>query len=220
MPSSTRAIYSLTTSNASSSHYTLTVMTIVALIFTPIVLGYQAWTYWCSASGSPSTTSRTQSSRRSRPWRRGSRASAGRGDGPTDPRVRSAADAGAPPSSGGARRRPGELPAAHHPGLGGHRGWSWPPWTTARGRHLGCRRGGGLRRSRPRRLVSDAAAACAAAVVGTRRTTTGRARHPPATVVRAGRRPSPPGLRPGERRRPSPTIRYFPALRWPGCCPS
>ena len=46
MPSSTRAIYSLTTSNASSSHYTLTVMTIVALIFTPIVLGYQAWTYW------------------------------------------------------------------------------------------------------------------------------------------------------------------------------
>ncbi|WP_395656746.1 cytochrome d ubiquinol oxidase subunit II [Nocardioides sp.] len=46
MPSSTSALYSLTTSNASSSHYTLTVMTIVAVIFTPIVLGYQAWTYW------------------------------------------------------------------------------------------------------------------------------------------------------------------------------
>jgi len=46
MPSSTRAIYSLTTDNASSTHYTLTVMTIVAVIMTPIVLAYQAWTYW------------------------------------------------------------------------------------------------------------------------------------------------------------------------------
>ena len=26
--------------------YTLKVMTVVAVIFTPIVLGYQAWTYW------------------------------------------------------------------------------------------------------------------------------------------------------------------------------
>jgi cytochrome d ubiquinol oxidase subunit II len=32
--------------NASSSPYTLKVMTVVALIFTPIVLAYQAWTYW------------------------------------------------------------------------------------------------------------------------------------------------------------------------------
>jgi cytochrome bd ubiquinol oxidase subunit II len=32
--------------NASSSHYTLTVMTWVALIFTPVVLAYQGWTYW------------------------------------------------------------------------------------------------------------------------------------------------------------------------------
>ena len=46
MPSSTNPLYSLTTTNASSSHYTLVVMTIVAAIFTPIVLGYQAWTYW------------------------------------------------------------------------------------------------------------------------------------------------------------------------------
>ena len=37
---------SLTVHNASSSHYTLAVMTVVALIFTPIVLVYQAWTYW------------------------------------------------------------------------------------------------------------------------------------------------------------------------------
>ena len=46
MPSSTSALYSLTTTNASASGYTLTVMTIVAAIFTPIVLCYQAWTYW------------------------------------------------------------------------------------------------------------------------------------------------------------------------------
>jgi cytochrome bd ubiquinol oxidase subunit II len=46
MPSSTDAAYSLTTSNASSTEYTLTIMTVVAVIFVPIVLGYQAWTYW------------------------------------------------------------------------------------------------------------------------------------------------------------------------------
>jgi cytochrome d ubiquinol oxidase subunit II len=38
--------WSLTIYNASSSAYTLQVMTIVALVFTPIVLAYQAWTYW------------------------------------------------------------------------------------------------------------------------------------------------------------------------------
>ena len=36
---------SLTVENASSAHYTLVVMTVVALIVTPIVLLYQAWTY-------------------------------------------------------------------------------------------------------------------------------------------------------------------------------
>jgi cytochrome d ubiquinol oxidase subunit II len=46
MPSSTSAAYSLTVANASSSHYTLTVMSWVALIFTPLVLLYQGWTYW------------------------------------------------------------------------------------------------------------------------------------------------------------------------------
>ena len=38
--------FSLTIYNASSSPYTLKVMTIVALVFTPIVLIYQGWTYW------------------------------------------------------------------------------------------------------------------------------------------------------------------------------
>lgn len=36
----------LTTTNASATDYTLTIMTVVAVIFTPVVLAYQAWTYW------------------------------------------------------------------------------------------------------------------------------------------------------------------------------
>ena len=46
MPSTIDPAYSLTTTNASSTDYTLKIMTIVALIFTPIVLIYQGWTYW------------------------------------------------------------------------------------------------------------------------------------------------------------------------------
>lgn len=46
MVSSINPDYSLTIYNASSSPYTLTVMTIIALLFVPIVLAYQAWTYW------------------------------------------------------------------------------------------------------------------------------------------------------------------------------
>jgi cytochrome d ubiquinol oxidase subunit II len=46
MPSSLDAAYSLTTTNAASTSYTLTIMTWVAVIFTPLVLVYQGWTYW------------------------------------------------------------------------------------------------------------------------------------------------------------------------------
>jgi cytochrome bd ubiquinol oxidase subunit II len=46
MPTTLSDGVSLTTTNASATHYTLTVMTIVAAIFTPIVICYQAWTYW------------------------------------------------------------------------------------------------------------------------------------------------------------------------------
>ncbi len=46
MVSSLNHDWSLTIYNASSSPYTLSVMTVVALIFVPIVLLYQAWTYW------------------------------------------------------------------------------------------------------------------------------------------------------------------------------
>jgi cytochrome d ubiquinol oxidase subunit II len=44
--SSTSAAYSLTVARAASQPYTLRVMTIVALVFTPFVLAYQGWTYW------------------------------------------------------------------------------------------------------------------------------------------------------------------------------
>ena len=46
LPSSTNHAFDLSLAAASSSHYTLTVMTVVAIIFVPIVLGYTAWTYW------------------------------------------------------------------------------------------------------------------------------------------------------------------------------
>lgn len=37
---------SLTIDNASSTQYTLSVMSVVALVFTPVVLAYQAWSIW------------------------------------------------------------------------------------------------------------------------------------------------------------------------------
>ncbi|GIG56394.1 cytochrome c oxidase assembly protein [Longispora fulva] len=46
MPSTTDAAFSLTVHNAASTPYTLKIMTWVAVIFTPIVGCYQAWTYW------------------------------------------------------------------------------------------------------------------------------------------------------------------------------
>jgi cytochrome d ubiquinol oxidase subunit II len=46
MPSTTNSAFSLTVRNASSSPYTLGVMSWVALFFTPVVLAYQAWSYW------------------------------------------------------------------------------------------------------------------------------------------------------------------------------
>ncbi|PDV99440.1 cytochrome d ubiquinol oxidase subunit II [Candidatus Chloroploca asiatica] len=46
MVSSLNPDWSLTIYNASSSPKTLTIMSIVALIFIPIVLAYQTWTYW------------------------------------------------------------------------------------------------------------------------------------------------------------------------------
>lgn len=46
MPSSTDLAHSLTIENASSTPYTLTIMSWAALVFLPLAMGYQAWTYW------------------------------------------------------------------------------------------------------------------------------------------------------------------------------
>ena len=46
MPSSLGAEYDLTIYNASSSPYTLHVMTIIALTLVPVVIAYQGWSYW------------------------------------------------------------------------------------------------------------------------------------------------------------------------------
>ncbi len=46
MVSSLDPAWSLTIYNASSTPYTLRIMSIIAGIFVPIVLAYQAWTYW------------------------------------------------------------------------------------------------------------------------------------------------------------------------------
>lgn len=46
MVSSTDFENSLTVDGAASSHYALQVMSVVALIFVPLVLGYQGWTYY------------------------------------------------------------------------------------------------------------------------------------------------------------------------------
>ncbi|MGO3885760.1 MAG: cytochrome d ubiquinol oxidase subunit II [Mycetocola sp.] len=46
MPASNNPANSLTIENASSSAYTLEVMSWTALVFLPLILAYQAWTYW------------------------------------------------------------------------------------------------------------------------------------------------------------------------------
>jgi cytochrome d ubiquinol oxidase subunit II len=46
MPSTTDPAYSLTVDNASSTPYTLKVMTWVAVGLTPVILIYQGWSYW------------------------------------------------------------------------------------------------------------------------------------------------------------------------------
>jgi cytochrome d ubiquinol oxidase subunit II len=46
MVSSMNPNWSLTIQNAASSFKTLRLMTIVTVIFLPIVVLYQAWTYW------------------------------------------------------------------------------------------------------------------------------------------------------------------------------
>ena len=46
VPSTLNPDWSLTVDNASSSPYTLTIMSWAALVFAPLVMAYQGWTYW------------------------------------------------------------------------------------------------------------------------------------------------------------------------------
>jgi cytochrome d ubiquinol oxidase subunit II len=46
MPTTLADGTSLTTTNASATDYTLKIMTVTAVVFTPLVLAYQGWTYW------------------------------------------------------------------------------------------------------------------------------------------------------------------------------
>jgi cytochrome bd ubiquinol oxidase subunit II len=46
MVSSTNPAYSLTVANSASTPYSLKVMTVIALVLLPVVLAYQAWTYY------------------------------------------------------------------------------------------------------------------------------------------------------------------------------
>jgi cytochrome bd ubiquinol oxidase subunit II len=46
VPSTLDPQWSLTVYNASSSPYTLTIMSWAALVFAPLVMAYQGWTYW------------------------------------------------------------------------------------------------------------------------------------------------------------------------------
>jgi cytochrome d ubiquinol oxidase subunit II len=46
LPSTINKAYGLTITNAASTPYTLKIMSWVAVVFTPIVLLYQGWTYW------------------------------------------------------------------------------------------------------------------------------------------------------------------------------
>jgi cytochrome d ubiquinol oxidase subunit II len=46
IPSTTNSAFDMTIEGSASSHHTLVVITWAAVIFTPIVLLYQGWTYW------------------------------------------------------------------------------------------------------------------------------------------------------------------------------
>ena len=46
MPTTLAGGVGLTTTNAAATAYTLKIMTVVAVVFTPVVLLYQSWTYW------------------------------------------------------------------------------------------------------------------------------------------------------------------------------
>ena len=46
LPSTVDAAFSLTVANAANGTYTLGVMTVITAVSLPVILGYQAWSYW------------------------------------------------------------------------------------------------------------------------------------------------------------------------------
>jgi cytochrome d ubiquinol oxidase subunit II len=46
MVSSTKAAYNLTVYNTASGGYSLKIMTVVVIVLLPVVLAYQAWSYY------------------------------------------------------------------------------------------------------------------------------------------------------------------------------
>ena len=225
MVSSTSTAFDLTVWNSSSSHYTLAVMTVVALSLTPVVLLYQGWTYYVFRHRSAATTwarSRARSTCLSgKPGGLGGRA-LGR---LTHAAGRSAPDAGRPgraPVPGRVRRprplataamvivagdahRRHRRPRVPRPSRsGGARGAARRPAAAALARGLlawAFEAGGHLTPRRPRR--GELRRALVAGVLGDR-----RRRGPPARHVddRGGRR----------RRRTRPVLRPLPAPARPG----
>jgi hypothetical protein len=83
---------SLTIAGAASAHYALSVITVVAAVFLPVMLLYQGWTYHVRGRGSAAAWRRAsgQPRRAEPPWRRstgGSSAARGR-CGPFSPPTR------------------------------------------------------------------------------------------------------------------------------------
>ena len=72
MVSSTSAAYDLTVNNAASGPYALTVMTVVTVVFLPLVLLYQGWSFYvfrgprADAPGARGRTRRRHARRRAR----------------------------------------------------------------------------------------------------------------------------------------------------------
>ncbi len=95
MVSSISPAFNLTIGNSASAPYTLKVMTIVALIFTPIVLVYQGWSYWVFRA----RVRRPGSISVPRHGTGGSSGLSGAGD--TNPALTASGDADSPPGEGG-----------------------------------------------------------------------------------------------------------------------
>ena len=136
MVSSISPAYNLTIGNSASAPYTLKVMTIVALIFTPIVLVYQGWSYWVFRARvrRPSEVIRTAPSRRRadltgqsrRPADRLDTAPVGRGRASADRRPPAGRRAGRPPPVDRARATRQYLVAAVAVGCRHDRCAWWP----------------------------------------------------------------------------------------------